>query len=48
MVMFERTGQVAFAALAWALLTLVTVVVVYLLYRTLRAAAVRGICVPAH
>lgn len=48
MIMYERTGYAAFAALAWVLLMLVSLVVVYLLYRTLRAVAARGICVPAH
>jgi tellurite resistance protein len=46
LVMYERTGLAAFAVISWALLTLVTLVVVYLLYRTLRAVAAKGICVP--
>jgi tellurite resistance protein len=48
LIMYERTGAPTFAALAWMLLALVTIVVVYLLYRTLRAVAAHGICVPAH
>jgi tellurite resistance protein len=46
--MHEQTGLVAFAGLAWVLLTLVTLVVVYLLGRTARAVAARRICAPAH
>jgi tellurite resistance protein len=46
--MYEQTGLSAFAGLAWVLLTLATLVVVYLLARTARAVAERSICVPAH
>lgn len=46
--MYQRTGLPAFAALAWGLLALVTLVVVYLLYRTVRAIRVGSICVPSH
>ena len=45
--MYERTGLAAFAGLAWLLLTLVTLMVVYLLARTARAIAGQRICVPA-
>ena len=45
--MYEQTGLVAFAGLAWVLLTLVTLVVVYLLAHTAGAVAARRICVPA-
>ena len=47
LVMYERTGVVAFAALAWVLLTLVTLVVVFLLAHTAGAVAARRVCVPA-
>jgi tellurite resistance protein len=46
--MYQRTGLPIFAAIAWALLTLVTLVVAYLLYRTVQAVAARSICVPGH
>jgi tellurite resistance protein len=48
LIMYERTGEATFAALAWVLLTLVTIVVVYLLYRTVCAAAAHKICAPGH
>ena len=47
LVMYEQTGLTVFAGLAWLLLTLVTLVVVYLLARTARAVAGQRICVPA-
>lgn len=47
LVMYEKTGLVAFAAIGWALLTFVTLIVVYLLYRTALAAGGRKICIPA-
>ncbi len=47
LVMYERTGLVAFAATGWALLSFVTLVVVYLLYRTALAVGGRKICVPS-
>jgi tellurite resistance protein len=47
LVMYEQTRVVAFAGLAWVLLTLVTLVVVYLLAHTAGAVAARRICVPA-
>lgn len=46
MVMYEQTRTYAFAAIAWALLTLVTLMVVYLLYRTFLAARAGTICAP--
>jgi tellurite resistance protein len=46
--MYEQTGLNAFAALAWVLLTVVTLVVIYLLARTARAVGERNICVPTH
>jgi tellurite resistance protein len=46
--MYEQTGLIGFAGLAWVLLTLVTLVVVYLLAHTAGAVAARRICVPAH
>jgi tellurite resistance protein len=47
LVMYERTGLVTFAATGWALLSFVTLVVVYLLYRTALAVGGRKICVPS-
>jgi tellurite resistance protein len=46
--MYRQTGLPAFAVLGWALLTLVTLVVVYLLYRTFKAVGAGSICVPSH
>ena len=46
--MYQRTGALAFAVIGWVLLTLVSLVVVYLLARTARAVAAGRICVPAH
>lgn len=47
LVMYERTGQPAFAAIGWILLNSVTLVLLYLLYRTVRAVSARKICMPA-
>jgi len=47
LVMHEQTGLPAFAVIAWALLSLVSLVVVYLLYRTVQAVLVGSICVPS-
>jgi tellurite resistance protein len=47
LVMYEETGLIVFAGLAWLLLTLVTLMVIYLLARTAKAVAARRICVPA-
>jgi tellurite resistance protein len=44
--MFELTGLLAFAVIGWALLSLVTLVVVFLLYRTAVAIGSRSVCVP--
>lgn len=46
LIMFELTGLVAFAVIGWTLLTLVTLVVIFLLYRTALAIGGRSICVP--
>jgi len=45
--MYQQTGLIAFAIIGWVLLTLVTLIVVYLLYRTARAIGSRRICIPA-
>lgn len=47
LVMYEQTRLLGFAAIGWVLLTVVTLTVVYLLYRTARAVASRRICIPA-
>ena len=47
LIMYQKTGIALFAAIGWVLLTLVTLVVVYLLYRTWRAVGEKTICVPA-
>jgi tellurite resistance protein len=44
--MYEATGLVGFAAIGWILLSMLTLVVTYLLYRTLRAVGGRHICLP--
>jgi tellurite resistance protein len=46
LVMYEKTGLIVFAGLGWLLLTLVTLMVVYLLSRTASAVAARRICLP--
>jgi tellurite resistance protein len=46
LIMFELTGLVAFAVIGWVLLSLVTLVVIFLLYRTAVAIGSRSICVP--
>jgi tellurite resistance protein len=48
LVMYQKTGLAAFAAIAWALLSLVSLVVVYLLYRTAQGVFASSICVPSH
>jgi tellurite resistance protein len=45
--MYQRTGNNVFAAVGWLLLTLVTLVVVFLLYRTALAVSKGKICIPA-
>jgi tellurite resistance protein len=47
LIMYEQTGLVAFAVIGWVLLSFVTLVVVYLLYRTAQAASGGKICIPA-
>lgn len=44
--MFELTGMLTFAVIGWTLLSLVTLVVLFLLYRTAVAVGSRSICVP--
>jgi tellurite resistance protein len=46
LMMYELTGVLAFAIIGWLLLSLVTLIVVFLLYRTAVAIGRRGICVP--
>jgi tellurite resistance protein len=48
LVMYELTGLAVFAGLAWLLLTLVTLIVIYLLARTASAVGAHRICVPTH
>jgi tellurite resistance protein len=45
--MYQHTGLAVFVAVGWVLLTFVTLIVVYLLYRTARAIGSRKICIPA-
>jgi tellurite resistance protein len=47
LIMYQLTEEIAFAAIGWILLGLVTLVVVYLIYRTARAVGSDKICVPA-
>ena len=47
LIMYEQTGMTTFALIGWVLLSFVTMVVVYLLYRTARAASGGKICAPA-
>jgi tellurite resistance protein len=46
LIMFETTGLLGFAIIGWTLLSLVTLVVLFLLYRTAVAVGGRSICVP--
>jgi tellurite resistance protein len=46
LLMYESTGLMAFAALGWLLLSLLTLIVVYLLYRTALAVSRGKICLP--
>lgn len=46
LIMFDLTGLVAFALIGWFLLSLVTLLVLFLLWRTAVAAGSRTICVP--
>ncbi len=46
LIMFELTGLTVFAILGWCLLSLVTLIVLYLLYRTAREVGSRDVCVP--
>ena len=46
LVMYSTNGVPGFAALSWVLLSLVTLVVVMLLYRTAQAISKKGICLP--
>jgi tellurite resistance protein len=48
LIMYQLTGINAFAAIGWLLLSIVSLVVVYLLYRTAKAVGGRRICIPAH
>jgi tellurite resistance protein len=46
LIMYQLTGLLAFAIIGWFLLSLVTLVVVFLLFRTAQAMGMRSICVP--
>ncbi|MCF7989237.1 MAG: SLAC1 anion channel family protein [Thiohalocapsa sp.] len=46
LIMYELTGLRTFAIIGWLLLSLVTLVVVFLLFRTAQAVGSRSICVP--
>lgn len=46
LIMYQLTGVTAFAGIGWVLLSLVTLVVVYLIYRTVVAVGGGEICVP--
>ncbi|PLY15990.1 MAG: C4-dicarboxylate ABC transporter [Sedimenticola sp.] len=46
LVMYSSNGIPAFAALSWVLLSLVSLVVVMLLYKTAKAISIKGICLP--
>ena len=48
MLMYEQTGGLAFAWIGGALLTILTLVVALLVFRTAKAALGRRICVPGH
>lgn len=46
LVMYDLTGKSFFSSIGWGLLGLLTLVVVYLLYRTMKAVSNRKICQP--
>ncbi|MEJ2406010.1 MAG: SLAC1 anion channel family protein [Candidatus Thiodiazotropha sp.] len=46
LLMYEKTANPGFAALGWVLLTLLTLVVTFLFYRTMRAVGGKKICMP--
>ncbi|MET0052654.1 MAG: SLAC1 anion channel family protein [Candidatus Thiodiazotropha sp.] len=46
LLMFEKTSNPGFAALGWVLLTVLSLVVTYLFYRTMRAVGGKKICMP--
>ncbi|MEJ2424817.1 MAG: SLAC1 anion channel family protein [Candidatus Thiodiazotropha sp.] len=46
LLMYEKTSNPGFAALGWVLLTLLTLVVTFLFYRTMRAVGGKKICMP--
>ncbi len=46
LIMFQLTGLLTFAVIGWTLLSLVSLVVIFLLYRTAVAVGGRTICVP--
>ncbi len=48
MLMFEHTGNQAFGLIAAGLLVAVTVMVLFLVVRTLKAVLAHGICIPEH
>ncbi len=47
LIMFDLTGEPGFAVIGWFLLSLVTLLVLFLLWRTAYAVGRRSICVPA-
>ncbi len=46
LLMYRHQHQVAFAVIGWVLLSILTLVVTYLLYRTMKAVAGKKICLP--
>jgi tellurite resistance protein len=46
LLMYELTAEPGFAIISWSLLSLLTLVVTYLFYRTLKAAGSNKICLP--
>jgi len=46
LLMYRHQHQVAFAAIGWVLLSILTLVVTYLLYRTMKAVGGKKICLP--
>ncbi|MES9832909.1 MAG: SLAC1 anion channel family protein [Candidatus Thiodiazotropha sp. DIVDIV] len=46
LVMYETTSEIGFAIIGWLLLSVLTLVVTYLFYRTLKAVGGNKICIP--
>jgi len=46
LLMYESTGKAQFAVLSWVLLSILSIIVVFLLYKTARAVGGKKVCLP--